>query len=215
MKKFFSVYKGILSTIALSVISLFLVFYFLLPRFVNDMGGTHSWLSGSTIKFVNYWLDEGAANLNFTNYEAPASIEYGSLEERTPYLSYPTGETFFVYMAAKILGKSQILVSFLHKFQWAMFFIEAVLLSCFVYFFLSRTVKIRKEVIKRIISVLTAVFWAFLPVCTYYLINVYYADQCVILWIMVMLLVEYLIRTSRRENNWLKVIRAMVIFLAY
>ena len=213
MRKVFCSYKGIISTIVLTLVGVFILFSFVIPRYTNNMGGTHSWLSGSTIKFVNYWLDEGAVNLKFTNYESPASIEFNELEDRTPYLSYPSGETFFVYMAARILGKSQISVSFLHKFQLIMFAIEAVLLAVFVYFFLSRTVKLKKEFGKIGVAVLSALLWVLLPTCSYYLLNVYYSDQCVILWIMGMILVEYLYRTSQeKKNTLLKLLRALIIF---
>ena len=213
MKEFFYVHRGLVLTIILTFLGVFSIFSFVVPRYTNNMGGVHSWLSGSTIKFVNYWLDEGATNLKFTNYESPASIEFNKLEDRTPYLSYPSGETFFVYITARVLGKNQITISFLHKFQLIMFTFEAVLLAVFVYFFLSRTVKLKKELGKVVVSVLSALLWVLLPTCSYYLLNVYYSDQCVILWIMGMILIEYLCRTSKKEKNiFLKCLRAFILF---
>lgn len=212
-KSFFANHKGIIWTVALVVISFVVMFGFMIPVRFNNMGGTHSWLSGSTIKFVNYWLEDGMRNLKFTNYESPASIEFNDLEDRTPYLSYPTGETFFVYSAAKVLGKKQISIGFLHKFQLAMFGIEAVLLASFLYYFLTRTVKYKSEFGKIVISVLSALLWVLLPTCNYYLVNIYYADQCVILWVMAILLCEYLFRTStEKKNTFLKSLRAFLIF---
>ena len=94
IKRIFCSYKGLITTIIVTLVGVSVLFCFVIPRYTNNMGGTHSWLSGSTIKFVNYWLDEGAINLNFTNYESPASIEFNELEDRTPYLSYPSGKHF-------------------------------------------------------------------------------------------------------------------------
>ena len=200
-------------TIAFSLVCFVGVFRLISPVNINNMGGMHSWLSGSTMKFVNNWLDEGAAELNFTNYEDPASVEFQNLRDREPYLSYPSGETFFVYVAAKVTGKQQITIPFLHKFQIVMFAIEAVLFACFVYCFLSRTLKMKGDVTKVAVSVLTAVLWMILPVCSYYLSNIYYAYQCVILFVMAFVLIEYLIRTNTSKNNlWLKIIRSVILF---
>lgn len=193
----------------------FFFFRFISPVNVNNMGGMHSWLSGSTIKFVNNWLEEGPERLNFTNYEAPNSIEFETLEEREPYLSYPTGETFFVYITAKVMGKSRITVSFLHKFQLIIFSVEAILFSVFVYLFLAKTVKLRSNCQKIIIAFFVAVLWMLLPTCSYYLANIYYADQSVIFWVMGIMLVEYVIRVFNLSKKWsrsLKCLRAALIY---
>lgn len=204
---------GIITTISLVCISFVFIFCSILPVKVDNMGGAHSWLSGSTIKFVNYWLDEGAANLNLTNYENPASIEFATLEDRDPYLSYPSGETFFVYLVAKLTGRSAISISFLHKFQLTMFAVEAVLLACFIYYFLTRTLRYEDGVGKVMISALTAILWIVLPTCAYYLSSVYYADQCVILWVMSLMLIEYLFRTNNKDRDVrLKIIRSVILY---
>ena len=193
----------------------FLIFNHVVPVNVDNMGGTHSWLSGSTIKFVNYWLEEGAGNLNFTNYEAPNSIEFETLEEREPYLSYPTGETFFVYITAKLMGKSRITVSFLHKFQLALFCIEAILFSIFSYLFLAKTVRLKSDFLKILTATMVGILWMILPTCAYYLTNIYFADQSVILWIMGIVIVEYIIRVLNFEKKGLlilKTLRAIVLY---
>ena len=70
----------------------------------------------------------------------------------------------------------------------------------------------KSEVGKVFISVMSVALWVLLPVCMYYLTNIYFADQCVILWVMGLTLIEYIIRTNKEENNWLKFIRAIVIY---
>lgn len=203
---------GIIAVILLSGIAFVGIYKVVQPVGMDKLEGMHSWLSGSTIKFVNNWLDEGAANLNFTNYENPNSIEFETLEEREPYLSYPTGETFFVYSAARLTGKNEISITFLHRFQIIMFAFEAIIFASFIYLLLKRTVNMRGEIGKIFISVISAVLWTLLPVCMYYLTNIYFADQCVILWTMGLTLIEYAIRTSKGNNNWLKFARAIVIY---
>lgn len=159
------------------------------PNYTNN-SGTHCWLSGSTIKFVNNWLDESPLKLHFVNYESPNSIEFNNLEERGPYVSYPTGETFFVYSAARIIGKKSIGIYFLKHFQMLCFWLEMLFISLFVYRFLSRN-GIRSEFEKTVVSFLTASYWILLPINVWYLANVYFADQCVILFVMAFLLIEY------------------------
>ena len=204
--------RGILITVLVVGLAFLGLFKLSWQSNIDNMGGVHSWLSGSTIKFVNNWLDDGAINSNLTNYESPASIEFETMDDREPYLSYPSGQTFFVYMAARLTGKQQISISFLHKFQIVMFGIEALLLATFVYYFSRRTLRQKSELESVLIASLTAVLWMILPICSYYLPNIYYADQCVILWVMGLILVEYLFRTSSRKNGWLKLIRALTIY---
>ena len=103
----------------------------LFPIRYGSLTGIHSWLSASTLKYVNNWLEEGPGKLHFVNYESPDSIEFSTLEERWPYLSYPTGETFFVYSFAKLGGKTEIDLPFLKRFQLVCFWISLLLFALF------------------------------------------------------------------------------------
>ncbi|UTD13618.1 hypothetical protein HO345_11865 [Treponema denticola] len=156
----------------------------------DELQGTHSWLSGSTIKFVNNWLEETPQKLHFVNYESPDSIEFNETTERGPYISYPSGCTLFVYFAAKIVGRNTIGISFLKHFQMICFLLEVLLFGLFVYRFLGKSgIESVKE--KLFVSFATATFWSWLPTNVWYLANVYFADQCIILFVMAFLLVEY------------------------
>ncbi len=214
-KKMLSSRIGLIATVLISGLAFFGIIKSMPPENISNMGGTHSWLSGSTITFVNNWLDEGATNLHFTNYDVPTSVEADTLEKRAPYLSYPTGETFFVFLAAKLTGKQQITIPFLHKFQIILFGIETLLFAAFIYYLLTRTLHIKSEIKKITISTLTSTLWVLLPTCFYYLPNVFFADQCVILWAMGIILVEYLIRTSNTNSLVLKGLRAIILFSGF
>lgn len=207
-------HKGIIISIFLVPFLFFGIFNFIVPTAdIDNLGGTHSWLSGSTIKFVNYWLEDGPENLKFTNYEKPNSIESSNLEDREPYLSYPTGETMFVYLAAKLAGKGQITISFLRRFQMILFALEGIMMTTFVYLFSERTLKLKKDYQKVIISVATATLWILMPTCAYYLNNIYFVDQCVIFWTTALILIEYIFRTSRaKSKTLLKILRAVLIY---
>ena len=158
--------------------------------------GTHSWLSASTLKFVNNWLEENPQNLHFVNFESPNSIEFNDLEERGPYISYPSGSTLFVYIFARLFGKTQIDISFLKHLQTIFFLLEVLLFAIFVYRFLGK-VGIKSDVERSVVSLFSAGFWMWLPTNVWYLANIYFADQCVILFVMAFLIVEY-------ENYWCK-----------
>ncbi len=53
--------------------------------------GRHQRLTGSTLKFSEYWYQEGPVNLKSAMLENPRSIEFPALSSRDPYTSYPPG----------------------------------------------------------------------------------------------------------------------------
>ena len=173
------------------LLSFLLVFHFFYPVPYDNLGGEHSWLSGSTLKFVNEWLREGAATNRFTCYESFDSIEFSGVSERT---------VFSVYAAAKLMGKSQIDISFLKHFQMVCFCIETLAFAAFVYLFIRGQRRFGK-VFQILIPITLAIAWMLLPENVYYLCNVFYADQFVILWVMLFLLLEYISHMHTRHEH--------------
>ena len=193
IKQFYTTHKSSISIIILLLVTgiLFSLSYKTIFKVsYGNLNGVHSWLSGSTIKFVNNWLSETPQKLHFVNFESPDSIEFNSIIERGPYISYPTGETLLIYLCSKLIGLEGIRISVLKHIQMCFFLLETLLLALFVYRFLTR-VGIKSEKEKIIPSCATAIFWACLPTTSWYLSNIYFADQCVILFAMAFLLVEY------------------------
>ncbi len=187
-------------------ISFVVIFVCIYPVDFDNMGGMHSWLSAATIKYVNQWLEEGALHNHFTCYESFPSVEFQSYDARTPYISYPTGSTFLVFAAAKILGKVHIGISFLKKYQLLLYLAEALFFSVFLYCWLTDFEV--KERVKAAVVYVTVLSWILLPVNVWYLANVYFADQAVIFFVMLFLLCEYIShrRISDRQrkiaNGW-------------
>ena len=196
-----------------SILSFCVLSHLFMPIDIDNLGGAHSWLSGSTVIFVNNWLKDGAINDKFTTYEIYDSIENSAPEERSPYLSYPTGETFFVYSAAKMLGKEEISVSFVHVFQLILFCLGGVLFALFVNAFLDRTVGYKKFFGRYVISIATASLWVCLPTCCYYLSNIFFADQCIIFWVMLFILIEYYWITLKNKKYKIPILIARAIVL--
>lgn len=118
------------------VIYLF-IYFFCIDVDYHNRGGYLMSVSASTIKFVNQWLAEGAFKSHFTCYECFDSIEFRSLGERIPYISYPTGSTFIVWFLAKLAGREHIGISFLKHIQGVFFLIETLVIGLFTYLFLS------------------------------------------------------------------------------
>jgi len=169
------------------IFTVFQVFY--VPHDFDNLGGKHAWVSGSTIKYVNMWLDEGASKLHFTNMEMFPSIETATFDDRGPYVSYPTGVTLMVWTAAKLCGKTHIDVSFLKHFQLLMYGIEGIMLSVLIYVF-SRFFLPINEKVRVVISLLVSTIWITMPVNNWFLTNIYWTDMAVILWIIAYLLLE-------------------------
>lgn len=165
----------------------FQVFY--MPHDFGNLGGKHAWVSGSTIKYVNMWLEEGAGNLHFTNMEVFPSVETPDFNDRGPYVSYPTGSTFMVWSAAKLCGRTHIDISFLKCYQLFLFGIESVFITLFAYVFCSR-MSVFEEKTKIIISSLISILWMTMPVNNWFLANIFWTDMAVIFWVILYVLLE-------------------------
>lgn len=197
--------------IALSFCFIFKIF---LPVNYNNLGGEHSWLSGSTIKFVNQWLEEGAFTHRFTCYESFDSIEFHSLEERTPYVSYPTGNIFIIYLFVKAFGYNRINISFLKHYQMVWYLLTAMLFGTFMYIWIKKFLK-GTPIVQFAVALLSSVIWILLPPNVYYLANIYYNDQAIIFWSVALLLLEYISEStcSSHAKRAYNILKCVVIYI--
>ena len=182
----------------LCILTLSVIFIYVIPPDYNNLGGMHIWLSGSTIKFVNEWLKDGVYTDFFTFFESPASIEYPDLSSRSPYCSYPTFWALGLYFAARLRGLQFITVSFLKKYALLCFMTESILLAWFAYYWFRDAMKCSWSV-SVIPAFFTSIFWSILPVNVWFQINVFWVDQAVVLPIFIIILLEYL--DSRKEMH--------------
>lgn len=205
-----------------AVIISFIIFEFAyMPHDYENLGGKHVWVSGSTIKFVNMWLEEGAANLHFTNYEAFPSIEFSTMEDRTPYVSYPTGVTWMVWSAAKICGRSRIDVSFLKHYQMLLYAIENILMTLLIYVIVSKIVASASTDDKQssltavIVAYIISLFWMTLPVNNWFMTNIFWTDIAVLFWVIAFWLLESITDTTCLEGRWNRVAIALKILVIF
>lgn len=181
--------------ILVNLITLFIflaIFNFKYPIRYTNMGGDNIWQSASTIKYVNIWLEEGAASMHFTACENYRSIEFQSFNDRIPFISYPSGHIFLVWLCAKISGRHFINISFVKHLQMVLFALESMLFASFI-FVLFWKHKIGGWYSRLIIPVCTVVLWMLLPVNAWYLPNVFFTDQSVIFYVMLFLFLEELV----------------------
>ncbi|MBO5565267.1 MAG: hypothetical protein J5935_06610 [Lachnospiraceae bacterium] len=171
------------------------IFHFKYRIEYDKMAGDNIWQSASTIKYVNMWLEDGPSLLHFTNYENYDSIEFNTLDERSPFVSYPDNNTLIVYLPAKLLGRTEIDISFLKHFQMILFAIEAVLVSWLLLLILYEN-GYRHKAGLFLAPVAGAGLWCLFPVNAYYLSNVFFADQSVLIFVTAFLFLDYLLHTD-------------------
>lgn len=199
---------GFIVSAAITAVIFLATITFIYPVDFNELAGYHNWLNGSTIKFVNEWLEEGASNLNFTMYEYPEAIERAGMD-REPYVSYPNGTIVTVWALAKITGRQHIGIGFLKGVACMFYYMDSMLFAGFVYLFLS-AFKIKDPVTKTLIASAAAACWIWQPVNIYYLANIFFADQYVTFWILGFLLIEFLDITDHKL--WKKIVKAVIIY---
>lgn len=161
------------------------------PVDFDSWKGMHFWVSGSTIKFVNNWLQEGAANLKFLMLENPNSIEFTDLAARRPYVSYPSGSLMIPYIVAKVCGIQKIGVQILKKVAVGVFCVDTVIISLIFFMMGKYCTGIKNQVVLVCGAIGLGFGWSLLPASQYYLKNTYFADQAVLLWIYFMILFEF------------------------
>lgn len=170
---------------------LFLVIFALSCYKKNNFGklprdNAHTWLTGSSVKFIENWLEDGALNLDFRMYEYPKSIETPELKDRGLYVSYPVGCILPIYAVVKsysILKNNSITATGIIKIiQWYSLVTHAIEALCL---FLICWLYLRKKV-DSVVAIIVSFFSIFLlysfNFSNYYHFYVYFADQGV-LWI--------------------------------
>ncbi|WP_026526223.1 hypothetical protein [Butyrivibrio sp. VCD2006] len=217
MKKFQNTAINLILVNLFTLLIFLAVFSFKYPIKYNNMGGDNIWQSASTVKYVNIWLEEGAAKMHFTACENYRSIEFQSFNDRVPFISYPSGHIVLVWLCAKLFGRSFINISFVKHLQMVLFAIESLLFSSFIYVLLWKH-KIGSAISKLIIPTATVVLWMLLPVNAWYLPNVFFTDQSVLLYVMLFLLLEELLyipelKSHKYQHAAIKVLHFLTIYL--
>ncbi|WP_026498423.1 hypothetical protein [Butyrivibrio sp. WCD2001] len=217
MSKFQNTFFGFFLVNLFTLLIFLAVFNFKYPIRYENMGGDNIWQSASTVKYVNIWLEEGAAKMHFTACENYRSIEFQSFNDRVPFISYPSGHIVLVWLCAVLSGRSFINISFVKHLQMILFAIESLLFSSFI-FVLFWKHRIGSNLSRILISVSTVALWMLLPVNAWYLPNVFFTDQSVLLYVMLFLFLEELLympelRAKKPLMIFIRVFHFVTIYL--
>ncbi len=197
-------------------LSLFLlIFLGNLVFYQNDLAkapadSPHTWLTGSTVKFVQNWLENGACTLGYRMYEWPASIE-SPVPDMGLYVSYPSGCLIPIYCIAKIgtliKGSPLSADSLVVIVKVYSLFLKSIIALCLFgilfLFFKKHTSKVNAF----IMGCIGILFFHSFNFSNYYHCNVYFSDQAVLVFFAISILLEIIRNNSDSDTRkkWLNV----------
>ncbi len=194
-----------------------LVFSVFFPNTVrtdfNSMDNYLEWVTSASLRIVNNWLTVGIFKDKFIMYEDFPSIEFEKYYGRNAYVSYPPGALVPLYFSAKLLGKKEISIGFVKKFVQAEYCAAALFLGWLFYAALI-TLEVRSKGFLIIAPFLLSSLWVALPFNVYYMKNVYFADEAVILLSIMYFLLEILLynKALKKYEKPLQASSAIVLF---
>ena len=172
------------------IIALISLFFCGTVNYLNEPA--YHWLSASSIKFTNNWLNDGIVADKFAMLEQPASIESPTIQDRHPYVSYPNGVVMLCYSVAKLFGYQQIDMNFIKPLSIVIFLLDALMIGLLIYLILNYVFKYQSRCKTIILSVFLSCLWICLPNNVFFLKNVFFADQLVLFFIYLFLVLEVL-----------------------
>ncbi len=184
--------------LAISVVAIWSISVFLrLPNFgkFDAVSDRQIWLSDSTELFVNNWVNEGAFKLRFVMIWFPKSIEFEvpdfkqSLFDRQIYFSYPSGSMLLPWIMGE-LKNAPINMNNITAMSLLNHLIIALVLSQFIYWLSSIKQKVIPPLAGYILAVSGGIIALFSPTALYFLQNVWFADQAIILPSILMMIAE-------------------------
>ncbi len=173
----------------------------------------HEDLTAFSQNVVNNWLIDGITNDKFIMYCDFASVEFENNNNRCIYLSYPPGSLIPLYSIAKVNGQKEISISFIKYFIQFEYYISILLLGILFYLCL-KYIELQSRLAIIFLPVLFSSLWAFLPYNAYYMNNVYFTDQAVILLSISFFLVEIALynKQLKRREFFLQILSCVILF---
>lgn len=168
-------------------------------------------ITGTSIKFVRNWLEDGIVEDRFALFSFPKSVEYSELDQRVMYSSYPPGAFLPLYGLAKLFGNDAS-TSFVMSYNLLNHVLCTFSISLLAFFTL-RKARVR-YVPSVFLSVIPLALFLFLPGNMYWFQNVYFSDQAVILPFILFLLLEVLQDNllTGRKSKLLSIFQSIIFF---
>ena len=171
-----------------------------------------TWLTGSTLLFVENWLEENPFKIFFLQLQNPNSIEFPRLSDRGIYLSYPVGTIFPIYIIS-LINSGVVSPTLVMGFNLLNQYLISLSLSFTIFLLLGKT-NIQKN-----LSFLSAVFsgfsYIFLPGNLYIHQNVYYSDMAVILPFVIFICIEMINKYCDLTPRLRKQLELLQYFFAF
>lgn len=170
----------------------------------TEMGGHHQWLTASSVKFVRNWYAENPFKIFFSLLGNPSSIEFSSLQDREPYISYPPGAILPIYLIS-ILTVKEPDVLMISSFNLLNHYLIALILTIISFILLRKSGL--STYVSFIFSLIPGLLELLLPPPLYWHQKVYFSDQAVILPYAFLILLELL----KDSTNGIKTKRNLAI----
>lgn len=169
----------------------------------------HHFLTASTIKFTKNWLIEKPEKLYYAMLENPKSIEFKTLEDRLPYVSYPFGTILPIYLTSIFL-KHPPDASMVMSFNLINHFLSSLILGLISYIFFR---KYKFNIfISLFFSLISMYLGIFLPGPFYIMQNIYFSDQAVMLPILLVIFFELIINLLQNKLKFVvKILQSIII----
>ena len=200
-----------------NIVNIFLIFIALLllailpinkvPVHYQNADSYNGELTAYSLNFVNNWLNDGIIRDKFVTYCDYASVEFENNHDRNMYLSYPPGAFLPLYLIAKGIGAGDVSVGFIKYFIQVEYYLSILFLGLLFYVCL-KILHVRSRWVMIVLPVIFSSLWAFLPYNVYYLKNIYFTDQAVILLSIIFFLTEFALY-DESLGAWKKILQGL------
>jgi hypothetical protein len=108
---------------------LFILSFYLRHQYIGNLSDDRDqWITAHSLLIVDNWFKDGIFNNRLLGITIPNSIEFNSISERFPYISYPGGAQLIIYII-KILLPSIETLKIIHYYG----FFNQYLISLIIY----------------------------------------------------------------------------------
>ncbi len=178
------------------------------PYFGHMANGYFEDQTARTLKFSRNWYRDGAWNDKFFMLENPASVEFGSLQERIPYLSFLPGVVAITYVASLVLGDEPSIAT-IHICNLLTQYLSALSLALCAWLLMEK----RQKFIRFIAALVTGTSYILTPYLLYEHQQVYFTDSAMMLPFSALLLCIALnAHLPRRMMDWITA-SVMLLFI--
>ncbi len=164
---------------------LFILSFYLRHQYIGTLSDDRDqWITAHSLLIVDNWFKDGIFNNRLLAITIPNSIEFNSISERFPYISYPVGAWLIIYII-KILFPLIETLKIIHYYSFFNHYLISLIIYLIVFNF-----KFQNKDQKFLFSTFAGVSYIFFPYPYYTHIGNYFSDTAVILFMVVIYYLE-------------------------